>query len=124
MPRFNRLNSPKTISSTGQVLSKVNSVKLFSANSTPTVISVMGPRMERMSDGSRSLIARLPGSGFAPRKAAVQQVHPGGDQQHRPETHHPVEIQQVERVQEQQDAQDDQHHRGHRNLLAAAVEVD
>jgi hypothetical protein len=33
-------------------LSKLYCVKLFSANSTPTVMSVMGPRMERMRDGS------------------------------------------------------------------------
>ena len=47
MPRFTRLNRPNTISSTGQVWSKLYCVKLFSANSTPTVISVMGPRMAR-----------------------------------------------------------------------------
>ena len=62
MPRLSRLNRPNTISSTGQVLSKLYGVKLFSANSTPTVISVMGPRMARSRDGSRSrsLIAHLP----------------------------------------------------------------
>ncbi len=54
MPRFSRLNRPNTISSTGQVLSKLYGVKLFSANSTPTVISVIGPRIARSSDGSRS----------------------------------------------------------------------
>src|ERR1039457_5192562 len=150
MPRLSRLNRPNTINSTSQVLSKLYGVKLFSANSTPTVISVMGPRMARMMVGSprrilrrmslstwsrmslarkeslpRSLplIARLPGRHFAARESPVEQVYSGHDQQRRPEAHHAVEIQQIERVQEQQNAQNDQHHRGHRNLVAAAAQV-
>src|ERR1017187_3836189 len=133
MPRLNRLNRPNTINSTGQGLSKLYGVKLFSANSTPTVISVTGPRMARSMDGSPRrilrrmslstcsrmslamslckslpLIACLPGRHFAARESPVEQVYPGHNQQRRPEAHHAVEIQQIERVQEQQNAQNDQ----------------
>jgi hypothetical protein len=48
VPRRSRLSSPNTIRITGQVLSKPYCVKLFSANSTPMVISVIGPRMARI----------------------------------------------------------------------------
>src|SRR5579859_5992814 len=98
--RPRRLSRPNTIRITGQVWSKRYSVKLLKANSTPTVISVMGPRTARIIERSLPLMAHLPGRSFAARKAAPQQVRAGGDQEHRPIARHSFEVEQVERMEE------------------------
>src|SRR5580700_2626682 len=116
------LTNPATMMSTGHVSSKRYGVKLFSANNTPTVITITGPRRPRMPERSLSLMARLARrlvrTGAVTGKDPPQQVNAQCYEKYRPVTRHPVEIEQLERVQEQQSAQHHQRYSGNRRLIA------
>src|SRR5215813_11949588 len=102
------------MSSTGQVFSKPIPEKLFSANSAPSVMRVMGPRIAVTQLPSRPFIVGLPAD------AAVEPVYPRSDQQHRPEARDTLEVHQVQGVQQQDAAEYDQSDRDHGKVAAAA----
>src|ERR1035437_5959350 len=78
------------------------------ANSTPTVISIMGPRMAQRMLRLSPFMAHLLRRGVVAGGAVIQQVGARQYQQNRPIHQHAREIPQIQRMQQKPDPQADQ----------------